>query len=249
MKSLATGPRVSARRAAVYRLVGTTPSEKRAHTQELLLAAGRELVVDKGIGAVSVGDVCTRAGFTRGAFYSNFTDMDHFIHRLVENEWEAMTAFVDAAVSAGPQGGSGVDRTPRADADLRAGADPRAGADLPQALVDLAGRLMEVVPVSREFYFLQSEFMAYLVRDPERRSALGDGYEVFKRRLGTVLETELAAVGRECVLSVTDTTELFLADVERSMRLGLIHDDSTLAAYVDRTLAVILLRLSQPLRQ
>lgn len=242
MKSLATGPQVSARRAAVYRLVGTTPSEKRAHTQELLLAAGRELVVDKGIGAVSVGDVCTRAGFTRGAFYSNFTDMDHFIHRLVENEWEAMTAFVDAAVSAGPQGGSGVDRTPRADADLRAGADPR-------ALVDLAGRLMEVVPVSREFYFLQSEFMAYLVRDPERRSALGDGYEVFKRRLGTVLETELAAVGRECVLSVTDTTELFLADVERSMRLGLIHDDSTLAAYVDRTLAVILLRLSQPLRQ
>ena len=169
--------------------------------------------------------------------------MDHFIHRLVENEWEAMTAFVDAAVSAGPQGGSGVDRTPRADADLQA------GADLPQALVDLAGRLMEVVPVSREFYFLQSEFMAYLVRDPERRSALGDGYEVFKRRLGTVLETELAAVGRGCVLSVTDTTELFLADVERSMRLGLIHDDSTLAAYVDRTLAVILLRLSQPLRQ
>ena len=242
MKSLATGPQVSARRAAVYRLVGTTPSEKRAHTQELLLAAGRELVVDKGIGAVSVGDVCTRAGFTRGAFYSNFTDMDHFIHRLVENEWEAMTAFVDAAVSAGPQGGSGVDRTPRADADLQAGADPR-------ALVDLAGRLMEVVPVSREFYFLQSEFMAYLVRDPERRSALGDGYEVFKRRLGTVLETELAAVVRECVLSVTDTTELFLADVERSMRLGLIHDDSTLAAYVDRTLAVILLRLSQPLRQ
>ena len=242
MKSLATGPQVSARRAAVYRLVGTTPSEKRAHTQELLLAAGRELVVDKGIGAVSVGDVCTRAGFTRGAFYSNFTDMDHFIHRLAENEWEAMTAFVDAAVSAGPQGGSGVDRTPRADADLRAGADPR-------ALVDLAGRLMEVVPVSREFYFLQSEFMAYLVRDPERRSALGDGYEVFKRRLGTVLETELAAVGRECILSVTDTTELFLADVERSMRLGLIHDDSTLAAYVDRTLAVILLRLSQPLRQ
>ena len=242
MKSLATGPQVSARRAAVYRLVGTTPSEKRAHTQELHLAAGRELVVDKGIGAVSVGDVCTRAGFTRGAFYSNFTDMDHFIHRLAENEWEAMTAFVDAAVSAGPQGGSGVDRTPRADADLRAGADPR-------ALVDLAGRLMEVVPVSREFYFLQSEFMAYLVRDPERRSALGDGYEVFKRRLGTVLETELAAVGRECVLSVTDTTELFLADVERSMRLGLIHDDSTLAAYVDRTLAVILLRLSQPLRQ
>ena len=232
MKSLATGPRVSARRAAVYRLVGTTPSEKRAHTQELLLAAGRELVVDKGIGAVSVGDVCTRA-----------TDMDHFIHRLAENEWEAMTAFVDAAVSAGPQGGSGVDRMPRADAD------PRAGADLPQALVDLAGRLMEVVPVSREFYFLQSEFMVYLVRDPERRSALGDGYEVFKRRLGTVLETELAAVGRECVLSVTDTTELFLADVERSMRLGLIHDDSTLAAYVDRTLAVILLRLSQPLRQ
>lgn len=243
MKSLATGPQVSARRAAVYRLVGTTPSEKRAHTQELLLAAGRELVVDKGIGAVSVGDVCTRAGFTRGAFYSNFTDMDHFIHRLAENEWEAMTAFVDAAVSAGPQGGSGIDRTPRTDTDLQA------DADLPQALVDLAGRLMEVVPVSREFYFLQSEFMAYLVRDPECRSALGDGYEVFKRRLGTVLETELAAVGRECVLSVTDTTELFLADVERSMRLGLIHDDSTLAAYVDRTLAVILLRLSQPLRQ
>lgn len=243
MKSLATGPQVSARRAAVYRLVGTTPSEKRAHTQELLLAAGRELVVDKGIGAVSVGDVCTRAGFTRGAFYSNFTDMDHFIHRLAENEWEAMTAFVDAAVSAGPQGGSGVDRTPRANTALQA------NTALPQALVDLAGRLMEVVPVSREFYFLQSEFMAYLVRDPERRSALGDGYKVFKRRLGTVLETELAAVGRECILSVTDTTELFLADVERSMRLGLIHDDSTLAAYVDRTLAVILLRLSQPLRQ
>jgi len=45
----------------------------------------------------------------------------------------------------------------------------------------------------------------------------------------TGLKWLLAAVGRECILSVTDTTELFLADVERSMRLGLIHDDSPLA--------------------
>ena len=47
-------------------------SRRRRHTRERLLDAAFDLFADEGVDATSIEAVCERAGFTRGAFYSNF---------------------------------------------------------------------------------------------------------------------------------------------------------------------------------
>lgn len=49
-----------------------TVSRRRRHTRERLLDAAFDLFADEGVDATSIETVCERAGFTRGAFYSNF---------------------------------------------------------------------------------------------------------------------------------------------------------------------------------
>ncbi|QHO90201.1 hypothetical protein CWT12_01035 [Actinomyces sp. 432] len=248
----AAGARLSARRAAVRRLIGVTPSERRAQTQALLLDAGRELIANKGIGGTSVGDICSRAGFTRGAFYSNFTDMDHFVQRLAEEQWEAIVNFVDDSVA----GAMPVDLDSSA---------PESDAELASGLAELASRLLGAMPISREVFLLQHEFAAYIARteDASGASPLREGYAAFRQHLVGVLVDGLASIGRECLLSPADTTELILATAVRSMRMGLSDglDDASagaaaevgthpevpdLTAFLARTLPTLLARLSTP---
>lgn len=49
-----------------------TVSRRRRHTRERLLDAAFDLFADEGVDATSIEAVCEHAGFTRGAFYSNF---------------------------------------------------------------------------------------------------------------------------------------------------------------------------------
>ncbi|WP_312348782.1 TetR family transcriptional regulator [Actinomyces sp.] len=82
--------RVSARRAAVRRLAHLPTTERRAETQRRLLEAGRRIIAENGVGGASVGLITAEAGFTRGAFYSNFSDMDHFVQQVAQHEWDSV---------------------------------------------------------------------------------------------------------------------------------------------------------------
>lgn len=48
------------------------PSRRRENTRTRLMDAAAEMFAEVGIDSASVEAVCERAGFTRGAFYSNF---------------------------------------------------------------------------------------------------------------------------------------------------------------------------------
>ncbi|QQM67442.1 TetR/AcrR family transcriptional regulator [Actinomyces weissii] len=230
----AEGVRVSARRAAVSRAAAAAPSSRRARTQRLLLEAGLQLIAEQGIGATSVGDVCARAGFSRGAFYSNFRDMDHFVGRLAEEQWAAMAEFVRSAVAVALPDGS---RTSRPSEQ-----------EVAASAASLADRLLQAMPVSRESHLLQSEFAAFIVRDAARAPALKAGYEAFKDSLREQLVSGLAAIGRRTIASPEDTTELILAAAERSVRLALMdgEEGGALTAFLERTLPLLLTRLSVP---
>ncbi|WP_172120573.1 TetR/AcrR family transcriptional regulator [Actinomyces faecalis] len=226
--------RLSARRAAVRRIAAADPSDKRAQTQALLLEAGRELFTDQGIGGTSVGDLCSRAGFTRGAFYSNFADMDHFVSQVAEREWEQMTDYVRKAVD------QALPETVLQDSSTEEG--------VLHALEELAARILRAMPVSRQFYLLQSEIVAYVLRNEEHAAALRGGYETFRSSLQEIVVSGLAAIGRECLLSADDTTELLFAAAERSMRTALLAgNEDDLTALLERSLPELLIHMSRPL--
>lgn len=72
------------------------PTARREATRQRLLDAAAELFAEFGVDAASVEAVCERAGFTRGAFYSNFASKDDLMlaltERLTEQKIEQVTA-------------------------------------------------------------------------------------------------------------------------------------------------------------
>ena len=58
-------------------------SRRREQTRARLLAAAHEVFAEVGMDAASVEMICERAGFTRGAFYSNFESKNELFLALI----------------------------------------------------------------------------------------------------------------------------------------------------------------------
>lgn len=71
-------------------------------TRETLLGVAARLVAEKGLGAVSIGDIASEAGFTKGAFYSNFDSRDSMLLELVRQIQIEQTAAMRVLESQGP---------------------------------------------------------------------------------------------------------------------------------------------------
>lgn len=70
--------------------------ESRAQTRRALLAAASKVISKRGFGGASVEDIAEQAGYTRGAFYSNFKSKDElFIELLREDHAETLQVFHD----------------------------------------------------------------------------------------------------------------------------------------------------------
>jgi len=64
--------------------------ESRAQTRQLLLAAAGRVIAKRGFGGTSVEDIAVEAGYTRGAFYSNFKGKDDLFVELLRHDHEEM---------------------------------------------------------------------------------------------------------------------------------------------------------------
>jgi AcrR family transcriptional regulator len=68
--------------------------ESRAQTRQALLAAAGKVIAKRGFGGTSVEDIAGEAGYTRGAFYSNFKGKDDlFIELLRDDHSEMLEVF------------------------------------------------------------------------------------------------------------------------------------------------------------
>ncbi|MBB5457833.1 TetR/AcrR family transcriptional regulator [Paraburkholderia sp. Cpub6] len=63
-----------------------TRAQRREQTRECLLEAARKMFVKKGFAATSVEDIAEAAGYTRGAFYSNFGGKPDLLFRLLRRD-------------------------------------------------------------------------------------------------------------------------------------------------------------------
>ncbi|MEG3616311.1 MULTISPECIES: TetR/AcrR family transcriptional regulator [Isoptericola] len=61
-------------------------SARRERTRERLLDAAFALFSEHGVAATPIEAICEAAGFTRGAFYSNFGSREELFHALVERK-------------------------------------------------------------------------------------------------------------------------------------------------------------------
>ncbi|MDB6045805.1 MAG: TetR/AcrR family transcriptional regulator [Gammaproteobacteria bacterium] len=73
-----------------------TREDSREQTTQRLLDAAQKLIAKKGLTAASVEDIAAAAGYTRGAFYSNFSGKGDLFIELLRRDHQKNTAELDA---------------------------------------------------------------------------------------------------------------------------------------------------------
>lgn len=152
-------------------------TRRRGETRLRLLAAAFDVFAELGFGRATVDNVCERAGFTRGAFYSNFTNLDELFFALYTDYAAAMAGTVEAVFAATA-------------AELR-GAEAAARTTV-DTLVD---RVVAALPANRERFLINTEFAVHALRHPDVARALAAHRQALRSALIPVLELGLRATG------------------------------------------------------
>ena len=113
-------------------------TKRHAETRARLLDAAFDVFAERGFGHVRISDVCDRAGYTRGAFYSNFEDLDGLFFALSEQRAKLVTSQVVNSLR---------------EADGLTGS----------ALVE---RVVDALPVDRKWILVKTDFLLYAARTP-----------------------------------------------------------------------------------
>lgn len=74
-----------------------TPERRRALTRQQLLAAATEVFARRGYAAARIDEVAERAGFSKGAVYSNFSSKDDLFMALMQDQAATLVDRFEAA--------------------------------------------------------------------------------------------------------------------------------------------------------
>lgn len=176
-------------------------TRRRVRTRANLLDAAFSVFAAKGFGRVSIEEVCEAAGYSRGAFYSNFDSLDELFFALYRQRADLIAEQVaDALALDGP------------------------GLDVPAAV----DRVTEVLLLDRDWLLVKTDFLVRAAREPEVARTLLEHRARLRQAIADRLArgyTPLPAVlgdvdgAAHAVVAAYDgvTTQLLLdGDVERA---------------------------------
>jgi AcrR family transcriptional regulator len=141
--------------------------EARAATRARLLTAAAEVFAEQGFAGAAVEDIAARAGFTRGAFYSNFASKDELFLALVDEHTAREIDDVGALMA---EAGSPTELFELLRARGRLRSDPR-------------------------WFLLYTEFMLYALRNPALRPKLAARERTARRAYTQAVIAQLHALG------------------------------------------------------
>ncbi|WP_067681216.1 TetR/AcrR family transcriptional regulator [Nocardia miyunensis] len=144
-------------------------TKRRAQTRQRLLDAAFEAFAQEGFGRCTVEQICERAGYTRGAFYSNFTSLEELFLAM----WEQRSANMLRDLSAV------LDQVAEVD-DLHAGVE----------------RVLDAIPLDDKWFRITYEFTAHALRNPALRRVMAAREEAIVAALLPVLDALLDRAGR-----------------------------------------------------
>ncbi len=160
-------------------------TRRREQTRARLLDAAHEVFAEVGMDAASVETICERAGFTRGAFYSNFESKDELFLALITQLADAQLDEVDVRVRG---------LAPAAISDTR----------------DLVRQVVGASVGSNMKPHLISEIRTQALRDPKLAEAYLAWQEVLRSRVRGIIQHVVDAYGLRLRLPIEDAAELFV---------------------------------------
>ena len=201
---------------------GEHPKRSRSVTRDRLLDAAGEVFAARGVAGASVEEVCERAGYTRGAFYSNFATKDDLVVALLDREEGQLLDRLSTAM----------------------------GASLsePAPLAALAGRLFDLQPFGAQNYALRAELSLLAVRDPELAAPYLAAQRACRERFVPFLLEGLAQAGLALTVAPDDALDTLDSLFETSLRSAIIAGDANSRDnLVARMLPVLLGGMTRPL--
>jgi AcrR family transcriptional regulator len=178
---------------------------------------------EKGLKRVTVDDLVGAAGFTRGAFYSNFASIDEVFFAVFEEQSRRMIDTVRATIDAIPAG------------------------EFSSASLGLI--LDSLLPLGRRWYLVQSEFTLLALRSEEARAVFAEHHRRFQAQMQELIGDIIGRLGRVPTIPLRQLTETAIALYLHSLaheNLGTGALDST--DLVDVVLPQLLIGLSRPAR-
>ncbi|MDH6629552.1 AcrR family transcriptional regulator [Streptomyces sp. LBL] len=178
-------------------------TRRRVRTRANLLDAAFAVFAAKGFGRVSIEEVCEAAGYSRGAFYSNFSSLDELFFALYRQRADLIAEQVAEALALdGPE------------------------LDVP-ASVD---RVSEVLLLDVDWLLVKTDFLVHAARDPAVAQTLLEHRERLRRAVADRLARATGPTALPVVLGDADgaaravvaaydgvTTQLLLdRDIERA---------------------------------
>lgn len=190
-------------------------TKRRAETRARLMDAAFRVFAEKGYGHVTIEDVCEAAGYTRGAFYSQFESLEELFF-LLYDRWAGRTAD-----------------------QVRAAME---GADAVGDLPGVVERIVDTLLLERDWLLIKFDFLLYSARNPElahrwevHRAQLR---KVIEERLIA------SGIGfHKAIDSVTDTARAIIAAYDGvTVQLLLDSDQAAARAWLTQLMNVVLTR-------
>ena len=129
-------------------------TKRRAETKARLLDAAFRVFADKGFGQTRIDDVCAAAGYTRGAFYSNYGSLDELFFDLYDERAAIIAAQVASALAEPP---------------------------LDSAVQPIIERTAATLLLDRDWLLVKTDFLLHAARHPALARRLADHRDDLRR--------------------------------------------------------------------
>ncbi len=220
-------------------------SSRRQKTRARLMDAAYQVFSERGVPGTSVEAICECAGFTRGAFYSNFSSKEELFFALMERENEARVRQLQADIAAhlpeppespespessGSSGSSGSPESPGSPEQPESPQppeQPEPGAERGEVpLAAIVQHFFRIQRVDRRWCLVEEEFGLLALRDP----AVAHTFRRFQRRffeqLALVAQTALAEQGMRFTHDAVESLRLLGAVFQQANRDALLEGET-----------------------
>lgn len=199
---------------------GPTLSPRRLATRDRLLKAATAVFLERGVVAATVEEICEAAGFTRGAFYSNFADKGALLEAIIARESAAVLELLEGLTE-----------------------DVKNTTDIERVLESF----FEVQPIARDHYLIHTELALAAARDPEGYATFRALQIGQWERMGQTVVASLRRAGLEPTIDVEDLVQVLYGVLERSVASALVQGRADTDAMARRVLPIVLSGLTRPI--
>ncbi|MVA74660.1 TetR family transcriptional regulator [Auraticoccus sp. F435] len=196
-------------------------SARRERTRQRLMEAAVRVVAERGVNGASVEEICERAGFTRGAFYSNFSSKEDLclavLRQRIDHHLDQATTAIDAADAM--------------------------GLDVEQTIARAVDLVVDSQDADPAMLVTVHELRLHAIRTPEMRPGFAELEQQTNAVIAAIVNTGIVRHGCRLLLPAEEVGRLLGAVFEHGLLEAVLHGDEDVRPRLKRQMTTLLAAL------